>query len=135
MDNTATKLRYSWWSVGLGYALRPASTFEIAFHLEGKGENLKVEGTTYATSGGVTAAYPAAQGVNFWRPWGRVSAEFSLPSSGRAWTPYFGADVSAALKNTSQDQIQLLSDAIHSDTTLKSMAPRWEASVYLGIQF
>ncbi|WP_243295251.1 hypothetical protein [Geothrix mesophila] len=135
IDNTETKLRYSWWSVGLGYALRPSSSFEIAFHLEGRGENLKVEGATTATSGGVATQYPASQGVNFWRPWVRISAEFSLPSSGRAWAPHFGADVSGALKNTTQDGVQRLSDSIHSDTTLKSMAPRWEASIYAGIQF
>lgn len=135
VDNTATKLRYSWWSLGLGYALRPSSAFELAFHLEGRGENLKVEGATYATSAGVTTAYPASQSVNFWRPWGRISAEFSLPAGGRTWTPHFGVDVSASLKNTKQDQIQLLSDSIHNDTTLKSMAPRWEASVFAGIQF
>lgn len=135
VDNTSTNLRYSWWAIGLGYALRPANTFEMAIHLEGRGENLKVDGITYATVGGIITSYPAAQGVNFWRPWARISAEVTPFSGKGGWAPYFGADVSGALKNTRQDQVQLLSDSIHNDTTLKSMAPRWEASVYAGIRF
>lgn len=134
VDNTHTDLRYSWWSLGMGYSLRPSSYFEVGFHLEGRGENLKVDGATYATSGGVLSSYPASQSVSFWRPWARISADISIPTQ-KGWTPYFGADVSGALKNTSQKGIQLLTDGIHDDTMLKSMAPRWNASVYAGIRF
>lgn len=134
VDNTHVDLRYSWWSLGVGYSLRPSSSFEVGFHLEGRGENLKVDGTTYAINGGVLSSYPASQSVTFWRPWARISADVSFPTRS-GWAPYVGADVSGALKNTSQDGIQLLTDGIHDNTMLKSMAPRWNASVYVGARF
>ncbi|WP_306591561.1 hypothetical protein [Geothrix sp. 21YS21S-4] len=134
VNNTSTDLHYSWWGVGVGYSLRPSAAFEVGFHLEGRGENLKVAGTTYATNAGIPSTYPAAQSVTFWRPWARISAEFAIPTQ-KTWTPYFGADVSGALKKTDQKGIQLLTDSIHDDTTLKSMAPRWNASVYAGLRF
>jgi len=100
--------------------------------VEARGEALSAQGKVFQDQG----AGPLVQGVvdastTYLRPWIRLSADATVPVAGLR--PYVGVDAALALTKTSQTELVPLGQM--DNRTLKSMAPTFALSVYLGMRF
>jgi len=132
LDLRDVRFTSSYWSLGFGYLTKPNETLTVGFHVEARGEALSAQGKVFQDQG----AGPLVQGVvdastTYLRPWIRLSADATVPVAGLR--PYVGVDAALALTKTSQTELVPLGQM--DNRTLKSMAPTFALSVYLGMRF
>lgn len=106
-------------AAALGLMFRFKTEVTLGIGLEFRSERLK--GTLHTTVGDLEDS------TTYNRGWARAFAGYEIP--GPAWKPFIGVDVAFPLTTTS-----LTVDASNSDV-LKSMAPKSQFSVYVGMRF
>lgn len=106
-------------AAALGLMIRFKTEVTLGFGLELRSERLN--GTLHSTVGDLVDS------TTYTRGWGRVFVGYEIP--GPAWKPFVGVDVSYPLSTTS-----LTVDASNSDA-LKSLAPKSQFGVYVGMRF
>lgn len=126
LDLGGVRISHSYFSFGGAYILPLGDALQVGAHLEGRYERLRLDGS-YSYAG---ASTPVDVFQTYVRPWVRLSANATLGTG--AYRPLVGVDVAAALTRTKQANI---SPGLWDDNTARSMAPRWSASVFAGLQF
>ena len=129
-DTTGIKFQYSYGTVGAGYIWGQATGLNLGVHLEVRAEFLKASGYLYT---GVIPAPPLVvdASATYIRPWGRLSLDYAFKAGGT--TPFIGFDASIATLKARQ--VKGLVPAPWDSNTVKSMAPQFAFSVYLGLKF
>jgi len=128
LDLSGIKFTYRYFSVGGAYLMPVGKDKDLTFGMHGeiRSEYVQLKGN-YSSNG-------VSGGVNvseiYLRPWVRVSID-------KTWklgtvNPLAGLDAGLPLLRTSQ---QNLSPSMWDSRTARSMAPRWDVSVYAGVQF
>lgn len=125
---TSVKVSNSYWSAGGAYIYRHNETLSLGAHAEIRGEALKAEGNLSWTG---TSQAPVYMSTTYVRPWVRLSADYTFQFG--SFRPYIGADAGFAITRT--EQTQYVSLAALDERTLKAMAPRSTAAVYIGARF
>jgi hypothetical protein len=133
-DTTDIQFKYSYFSIGGAY-LWNSGPLSVGFHLEGRGEALRLQGEEWKQTGAApqVSGGKVDQSCTYFRPWARVSVDFTMKASGVR--PYVGADVSLAITQTSQTRATPVSNGGLEVRTLRAMAPQFAAGVYAGIRF
>ena len=129
LDLTDVKVTNSYWMLGAGYLGRVNAASTWGAHLEARGEYLRIQGG--AVVNGTT--YQVSQGNTYLRPWVRGSYDYTFLGIGTNKHPFIGVEGSFALLRTSQSRTPDFSNT--DNRTLRSLAPRASADLYVGMRF
>ena len=132
--NTAfLKFKYSYWTVGGAYLWTLAPGLNLGAHLEVRGEALRASGDFITDSGSpaVSTTFPVDVSTTYVRPWARVSLDYAFKAAGTS--PFIGFDAAVAILKASQDKGA--PPVLWNDNSLKSQAPQFAVSVYVGMKF
>ena len=127
-DTTFLKFKYSYWTVGGAYMWSLSPGLNLGAHLEVRGESLNASGD-YSTV--TPTLIPVDVSTTYVRPWARLSLDYAFKAAGTS--PFIGFDAAVAILKTTQDTG--FSPFNWDDKALKSQAPQFSMSVYLGMKF
>ena len=132
LDDTGVKFTASYWSIGTAYLYQASDNFALGMHLEGRGEQLSVQGPVQQNQGAGWVALGSAGGTStYLRLWGRLSADYTFSIGD--YRPYLGAEVGYTPMKTAQTQLVQL--VAIDPRTVKAISPGSTAGFYLGCHF
>ncbi len=126
LDLTKLQINYSYWVLGGGYLVPMGGQWSFGSHIELRGERIEV-------SGRVNNVEIDGDSDTYVRPWARFSLDTSW-GSGNA-KPLFGFDAAVTPFKTNQGDNMTTGMSTMNKRTIRSLAPQWDVSVYLGLRF
>ena len=129
LNLTDVKVTNSYWTLGAGYLGKLSPNFTWGAHLEARGEYLRIQGE--ADVNGTASQLDTT--TTYLRPWLRGSIDYTITSIGQQKHPFVGFEGCFALMKTSQTKVPDFTDM--DGRTLRALAPRASAALYVGLRF